>query len=64
MSSQIATDKWKGYRPIAKSYNITQVESDKGTQLRDSSYHDPPDKVLDMYHLFMGKRLEIGQIFQ
>ncbi len=28
--AQITTDKWKGYRPIARAYNITQIESDKG----------------------------------
>ena len=35
-STQITTDKccpltgWKGYKPIAKAYNITQMESNKG----------------------------------
>ncbi len=33
-SAQITTDKWKGYKPIAKVYNITQMESNKG---RDST---------------------------
>ena len=26
----ITTDKWKGYRPICKDYNINQIESNKG----------------------------------
>lgn len=26
----ITTDKWKGYRPLMKSYNITQIESNHG----------------------------------
>jgi transposase-like protein len=26
----ITTDKWKGYRPLSKDYNITQIESNKG----------------------------------
>jgi len=26
----VTTDKWKGYRPLQKDYNITQVESDHG----------------------------------
>ncbi|MFK5973869.1 MAG: IS1595 family transposase [Flavobacteriaceae bacterium] len=28
--AQVATDKWKGYRPIAKAYNIQQIDSNKG----------------------------------
>lgn len=28
--AQITTDKWKGYNPIAKEYNLTQILSDKG----------------------------------
>jgi len=28
--ARVTTDNWKGYRPIMKSYNITQIESDKG----------------------------------
>ena len=30
----ITTDKWKGYIPIAKDYNITQIESDNGSNFR------------------------------
>ena len=26
----VRTDEWKGYRPISKKYNITQVTSDRG----------------------------------
>ena len=25
-TAKVLTDKWKGYRPIAKAYNITQIE--------------------------------------
>lgn len=32
--ASITTDKWKGYRPIAKAYNITQLESDKGLNFK------------------------------
>jgi len=32
--AQVTTDKWKGYRPIAKVYNITQVESNKGLNFK------------------------------
>ena len=28
--AQIVTDKWRGYKPIAKAWNITQKESDGG----------------------------------
>jgi len=30
----ITTDKWKGYRPLSKGYNITQIESNKGNNFR------------------------------
>ncbi len=29
-SAKVVTDEWKGYRPLAKNYNITQIPSDKG----------------------------------
>jgi len=28
--AKVRTDEWKGYRPISKQYNITQVPSDRG----------------------------------
>lgn len=28
--ANVVTDLWKGYRPIAKDYNITQIPSNKG----------------------------------
>ncbi|MFT7035580.1 MAG: hypothetical protein ACJA2S_004104, partial [Cyclobacteriaceae bacterium] len=28
--AKVRTDEWKGYRPISKQYDITQVPSDKG----------------------------------
>ena len=33
-SAQITTDKWKGYKPIAKAYNITQIESNNGLNFK------------------------------
>ena len=33
-AAKVATDKWKGYRPIAKAYDIEQVESDKGRSFK------------------------------
>ena len=30
----MTTDKWKGYRPIAKAYDITQIESNKGLKFK------------------------------
>ena len=33
--AQVPTDKWKGYRPISKVYNITQVDSNKALNLKD-----------------------------
>ena len=28
--ARVKTDQWKGYRPIAKTYNIEQIPSNKG----------------------------------
>ena len=28
--AHVITDKWKGYVPLKKEYNITQIKSDKG----------------------------------
>lgn len=33
-NAQVTTDKWKGYRPIAKAYNITQIDSGKGLNFK------------------------------
>lgn len=32
--AEAVTDKWRGYRPIAKAYNITQIESNKGLNFK------------------------------
>ena len=32
--AKITTDKWKGYNPIAKDYDLTQVLSDKGSNFK------------------------------
>ena len=32
--AQITTDKWKGYRPISKAYNINQIESNNGLNFK------------------------------
>ena len=32
--AKVITDKWKGYRPIAKAYDITQIESNKGLNFK------------------------------
>lgn len=32
--AKVVTDKWKGYRPIAKVYDITQIESNNGAILK------------------------------
>lgn len=29
-NAEITTDKWRGYRPLFKDYNITQIESNQG----------------------------------
>lgn len=33
-TAKVITDKWKGYRPIAKAYNITQIESNNGMNFK------------------------------
>lgn len=33
-TTKLIADKWKGYRPIAKAYNITQIESDNGMNFK------------------------------
>ena len=32
--AKVVTDTWRGYRPIAKAYNITQIESNKGLNFK------------------------------
>jgi hypothetical protein len=32
--AKITTDKWRGYRPIAKAYDITQIESNSGLNFK------------------------------
>ncbi|MGO2103533.1 MAG: IS1595 family transposase [Psychroflexus halocasei] len=32
--AKVTTDKWRGYRPISKAYNITQIESNKGMNFK------------------------------
>lgn len=32
--AQVTTDKWKGYRPIAKAYDIRQIESGNGANFK------------------------------
>jgi len=37
-NTQVTTDQWKGYRPITKDYDITQIPSDKGLNFK--ALHD------------------------
>lgn len=32
--ANITTDKWRGYRPIARAFNITQIDSNKGLDFK------------------------------
>lgn len=34
LDARVTTDKWKGYRPIAKAYNIRQIESNGGLNFK------------------------------
>lgn len=38
--AQVTTDKWKGYRPIAKVYDITQIESNNGLNFKELHVRD------------------------
>jgi len=33
-TAKVTTDKWKGYNPIAKEYDLTQILSDKGSNFK------------------------------
>ncbi len=33
-SAEVTTDKWKGYRPIAKAFDIAQIESNNGLNFK------------------------------
>ena len=43
--AKVTNDKWRGYRPIAKAYNITQTESNGGMNFK--ALHDSSSKILD-----------------
>jgi hypothetical protein len=32
--AKVTTDKWRGYRPISKAYDITQIESENGLNFK------------------------------
>jgi len=32
--ARVTTDKWRGYRPISKAYDITQIESNRGLNFK------------------------------
>jgi hypothetical protein len=32
--AQVTTDQWKGYRPISKAYDITQIKSNRGLNFK------------------------------
>jgi transposase-like protein len=34
ITAKVTTDKWKGYNPIAKDYDLTQILSDKGSNFK------------------------------
>ena len=34
ITAKVTTDKWKGYNPIAKDYDLTQILSDKGSKFK------------------------------
>ena len=34
ITGKVTPDKWKGFNPIAKEYDLTQIISDKGSNLK------------------------------
>lgn len=53
--AKVITDKWKGYRPIAKEYNIEQINSNGGIKLQGLTYDDRSNKYMDKDNLLMGE---------
>lgn len=51
--TQVTTDKWMGYRPVARAYKVTQIDSNRGLNFK--AQDDPPDEILDGDYLFLGK---------
>tara|TARA_R110001583_G_C5561357_1_gene401239 strand:+ start:204 stop:935 length:732 start_codon:yes stop_codon:yes gene_type:complete len=43
----ITTDKWRGYRPISKVFNITQIDSNKGLNFKALQHNDTSSEILD-----------------
>jgi len=52
----VTTDKWRGYRPIAKAYEITQIESNGGMNFKALHTMIQSNKILDKNNIFLGKR--------
>ncbi len=53
--ADVTTDKWKGYRPLAKEYSITQVESDGGLNFKALHTMIPSSKVMAENNIFLGE---------
>ncbi len=45
--AKVTTDKWQGYRPIAKAYDINQIESNNGLNFKalHTMIHQIKEKV-------------------
>lgn len=57
--AKIITDKWRGYKPIAKAYDITQIESNKGVNFKAiyTMVHQVMSWIKTTYSLVSGANL-------
>ena len=69
--AQVTTDLWRGYRPIAKVYNIPQVESNRGLNLKalHTLIHQVKSWIRTIYswvidHNLMVKMVKADKIYQ
>lgn len=53
-NANVTTDLWKGYRPLMKEYNISQIESAHGLNFK-ALHTNTSSKIMDKNHLFMGE---------
>ena len=53
--ANVTTDKWRGYKPISKVYNITQIDSENGRNFKAIHTMIHQIKIMDQNHLFLGK---------
>jgi hypothetical protein len=51
--SKVTTDKWRGYKPISKAYNITQIEINSGLNFK--ALHTTIHQLKSWIRTFLGE---------